>query len=81
MSDLNCDEALTWLYDFLGEELDDARRAEVGGHLDACHQCLEAFEFEAELRRVIVTRSAQRCPDELRARIASQLGRPPTEAG
>jgi len=81
MSEVNCHDVLTRLYDFLGSELDDERREEIGQHLDGCHHCLEVYEFEAELRKVIVARHIQRCPDALRARIAEQLRRPHTEPG
>jgi len=66
----DCSDAVHRLYHFLDGELDDARRTEIVIHLDACHDCLGAFDFEAELREVIARRCRDTVPDELRARIA-----------
>ena len=66
----NCDDAVHRLYHFLDGELDSARRTEIQRHLDACHPCLEAFDFEAELRQVVARKCQDRVPDALRARIA-----------
>ncbi len=68
-----CEEALHELYHFLDGELDDAKRVEIKRHLDACLPCLEAFDFEAELRTVVAQRCRERVPDSLRLRIAAAL--------
>ena len=65
-----CEEALHVLYHFLDGELTDDRRESIKAHLDSCSTCLGAFDFEVELRQVIVCRVQDRVPDELRLRIA-----------
>jgi anti-sigma factor (TIGR02949 family) len=65
-----CEEALHVLYDFLDGELTDDRRALIKAHLDGCTTCLGAFDFEVELRQVIVCRVQDRVPESLRLRIA-----------
>jgi mycothiol system anti-sigma-R factor len=67
--DHTCDEALTELYRFLDDELDEVTRLHIEVHLDGCSACLEAFDFEAELRKVIRSRCQERVPDELRDRV------------
>jgi len=47
-----------------------ASTAAIKAHLDGCTTCLGAFDFEVELRQVIVCRVQDRVPDELRLRIA-----------
>ncbi len=73
MSDHTCNDALTDLYQYLDHELDTETRAIVERHLSSCSPCLEAFDFEAELRKVIRDRSQERVPDELRAKVLAAL--------
>ena len=60
-------------YLFLDGELDDSARVRIESHLRQCSPCLEAFDFEAELRRIVADRCRDRVPDELRARIQTLL--------
>jgi mycothiol system anti-sigma-R factor len=71
--DAGCEEALEALYVFLDGELTDARRIEIRHHLDDCSPCLEAFDFEAELRLVIRQRCRDQVPESLRQRLADRL--------
>ena len=75
MSDHTCDDALKDLQIYLDGELDEALRMRIEVHLRGCSPCLEAFDFEAELRRVIADRSRDRCPEALRQRILAELER------
>ncbi len=65
-----CGDAVERLYDYLDGELDEARMALVKRHLDECLPCLEAFDFEAELRQVIARKCREPVPEQLRVRIA-----------
>lgn len=65
-----CEEALHELYHFLDGELTDERRQIISVHLDGCTTCLGAFDFEAELRRVVAERCRETVPEHLRLRIA-----------
>jgi mycothiol system anti-sigma-R factor len=73
MTDHSCEDALSELYRYLDGELDDQARNEISAHLDGCSPCLEAFDFEVELRRVVATRCQERVPDDLRNRILDVL--------
>lgn len=68
-----CQEALDTLYRFLDGELTDDRRTAIQAHLDRCSPCLEAFDFEAELKIVIARRCRDQVPDHLRSRVAQAL--------
>ena len=82
---VNCSEAVHVLYHFLDGELTPERKLLIEYHLDACHHCLEAFEFEVELRELIKERCREHVPDELRLRIkdllASEAAGPGTKGG
>ncbi|HKY15023.1 MAG TPA: mycothiol system anti-sigma-R factor [Microthrixaceae bacterium] len=71
--DHTCDDALNELYQFIDGELDDDGRARIESHLNNCSPCLEAFDFEADLRKVVAQRCQERVPDELRQRILDAL--------
>ena len=71
----DCNETLRELELFLDKELSEAARQEIHGHLEGCPDCLQAFDFHAELRIVI----AQKCsndemPPGLMAKIANCFG-------
>ncbi len=68
MSD--CQQTLRELQTYLDSELTDEIRLSVSTHLHGCSECLQAFDFHAELRLVI----QQKCrtdelPPDLVARI------------
>jgi len=68
-----CTEAAELLYSYMDGELTEERRVLIAAHLDACPPCLDAFDFEAELRVIISERCRERVPDHLRQRVADAL--------
>ena len=78
---VNCSEAVHVLYHFLDGELTPERKLLIEYHLDACHHCVEAFEFEIELRDLIKERCREHVPDELRLRIKDLLASEAVESG
>lgn len=73
MRDEDCNDAIQELYTFLDGELTEDRRNSIRGHLDDCHPCLEAFDFEAELRMVVSHHCRETVPEALKARITAIL--------
>jgi mycothiol system anti-sigma-R factor len=73
----HCIEILREVYIYLDGELTDDRRTLIRQHLDDCPPCLEAFEFEQDLRAVIAHRCREHVPDALRRRIADAIGLDP----
>ncbi|HEV2766276.1 MAG TPA: mycothiol system anti-sigma-R factor [Acidimicrobiales bacterium] len=71
---VECREYLAEVHEFLDGELGAERRTVVEIHLERCGPCLDAYDFEAELR-VVVSTSCQEneLPEGLRDRIASLL--------
>ena len=69
----DCRETLRELETFLDGQLTESDRVHIQQHLDDCSPCLEAYDFEAELRLVIKSRCTEQVPDALRARIAKAL--------
>jgi len=75
MTNHECDEAISELYRYIDGELDAEGLAHVEAHLRKCSPCLEAYDFEAELRQMIAAKSAQEMPSELRRQIIDVLDR------
>jgi len=66
----DCRQTIKELDLFLDDELSTDARTAIRHHLDACIDCLQAFDFHAELKIVV----AQKChndemPPDLLARI------------
>ncbi len=55
-NDYDCNDTLRELELFLDEELSDATRHTIHNHLQGCPDCLQAFDFHAELRTVIAAK-------------------------
>ncbi|MBO0732330.1 MAG: mycothiol system anti-sigma-R factor [Acidimicrobiaceae bacterium] len=68
-----CEEALDTLYHYLDGELTSERRQQIQRHLEGCSPCLEAFDFEAELKEIIARRCKDQVPESLRVRVAQAL--------
>jgi len=75
-----CDDAVAELYRYLDDELSDTERSSIEAHLRECSPCLEAFDFEAELKRVVAAGAHQPCPEALKAKIRALLSEPPAPA-
>jgi len=69
----DCESALAEIYTYLDGEMTDEKRSLIASHLDGCSPCVEAYDFEAELRMVISRRCRDEVPDTLRLRIAEKL--------
>jgi mycothiol system anti-sigma-R factor len=68
-----CQEAIHTLYHFLDGELTEQRRQQISEHLVECSPCLEAFDFEAELKLVIARKCRDQVPQALRDRVYRAL--------
>jgi mycothiol system anti-sigma-R factor len=69
----DCKEALSILYDYLDGELTEDRRRAIKAHLEGCAPCLQAFDWEAELKAVVARCCKDQVPQGLRERIARAL--------
>jgi len=67
----NCDEAISSLYSFLDRELTADEMVRIRTHLEDCSPCLEAFDFEAELRIVVKAKCNESLPSGLMDRLLS----------
>lgn len=67
----DCKETIRELDAYLDGELPDDLRHHIHAHLDGCMDCLQAFDFQAELKAAIRRKcSNDKLPDGLLERIA-----------
>ncbi len=68
----DCRETIRELDLFLDDELSDEMRTAIRHHLDGCSDCLQTFDFHAELKIVV----AEKCRnDEMPADLLSKIER------
>ncbi|MEO5723679.1 MAG: zf-HC2 domain-containing protein [Ilumatobacteraceae bacterium] len=68
----DCNQTLRELERFLDHELSDGAHTAISAHLGGCHDCLEKFDFHAELKQVI----AEKCHhDEMPAGLLERIER------
>ncbi len=83
MADHDCDAVLASVHELLEGELGPGRRRELAGRLSECGHCLEAIEFEVELKLAVQASCREDLPpgmlDRLRAVLAAE--RPGSEPG
>jgi mycothiol system anti-sigma-R factor len=72
--DVDCDEVLRKVYSFIDNELEGASLDEIRQHLDECAPCLEQFDLERSLKK-LVHRSCtgEHAPEGLRERILMRI--------
>ncbi len=49
----DCNETLAEIWNFFDDQLSDHARQSIQSHLGECTDCLQAFDFYAELRDVV----------------------------
>ena len=69
---MNCREVVTRLHQFVDRELSPEEVAEVQRHLDDCPPCLQMFQLEAHMRRLVRRACCEMAPESLKVRIMNQ---------
>lgn len=71
---IDCDDVLDELYVYMDDETDDATRARIRQHLEACAPCLRQYGLEQDVRSLIARCcGSDRAPDRLRDRIKVRI--------
>jgi len=66
---MQCDDALRLLAQYLDRELSDGEHAEVERHLRTCRSCFSRAEFERRLKGELAALTAADVPTALQDRI------------
>jgi mycothiol system anti-sigma-R factor len=72
--DVDCAEVLKRVYTFIDNELEDASVEEIRQHLDECGPCLDYFDLERSVKK-LVHRSCtgEHAPEGLRERVLLRI--------
>ena len=62
VNDINCDEAIKHLMDYLDNYLKHQRKSELEKHLASCSSCMNRFEFQKSLKTKISSLADQSDP-------------------
>lgn len=71
----DCNETIRELERFLDDELTHETRHAIRTHLDGCMDCLQAFDFHAELKQIVAAKcNSDEMPPGLLSRIEQCFG-------
>ncbi|NBO54495.1 MAG: mycothiol system anti-sigma-R factor [Actinobacteria bacterium] len=71
----DCNETLAEIWRFFDDQLSEAARADIQSHLGECTDCLQAFDFYAELKTVVAKSvHDDTIPESLRIKIFECFG-------
>jgi mycothiol system anti-sigma-R factor len=69
----DCDDVLNQVFEYLDGELTENDVAKIQQHLDECSPCLREHDLDQALKALVRRSCTERAPDELRARILTQI--------
>jgi anti-sigma factor (TIGR02949 family) len=72
-TNMQCDDALRLLAQYLDRELTDGEHTEIERHLRTCRSCFSRSEFERRLKGELAALSAADVPTTLQHRIRALL--------
>jgi anti-sigma factor (TIGR02949 family) len=70
---LECEEAVAKLLEFLDGELDEIAGRGIERHLETCRECFERAEFERRLRERVAQAAVAPAPESLRRRVRALM--------
>ncbi len=71
--ELDCQEALDHLYEYLDDEVDTEDHARIAQHLHECGPCLHEFDVERIVKKLVARSCCESAPAQLRGRLAAQF--------
>ena len=71
--EIDCDEVMRQLFDFLDGEVEETVDHEIHHHIDECRSCFTRVEFERVLKERIRASKDQALPESLQDRITDLM--------
>lgn len=71
--EIDCDEVMRQLFDFLDGEVDETAEHEIHHHIDECRSCFSRVEFERVLKERIRGSKDEALPESLQKRVADLM--------
>lgn len=70
---ITCEEVIAHMFEYLDDETDAEKRANIERHLEKCRACFSRAEFEKALRAKVRQVGDEKAPAELRRRVKTLL--------
>ncbi|HET9734769.1 MAG TPA: zf-HC2 domain-containing protein [Burkholderiales bacterium] len=70
---INCEQALKQILDYVDRELGEHERAAMQAHLHTCKSCFSRMEFERRLKEKVGAVCDEEVPAQLAARVKGLL--------
>jgi anti-sigma factor (TIGR02949 family) len=74
-SQIECEEAVSRLLEYLDGELNEPAGSQVERHLKTCRECFGRAEFEQRVRRLVAETGSAPAPESLRRRTRALMKR------
>jgi anti-sigma factor (TIGR02949 family) len=71
--EVDCDEVMRQLFDFLDDEVEEVAGHEIHHHIDECRSCFSRVEFERVLKERVRASKEEVLPDSLQGRITELM--------
>lgn len=71
--DIDCDEVMRQLFDFLDGEVNVAAHDEIHQHIEDCRSCFSRVEFERQLKSRVQGAGKGAAPGSLHRRVADLM--------
>lgn len=74
-SEIECEQAVARLLEYMDGSLDEAARSRVERHLETCRECFSRAELERRLRQRVAETGTAPAPQSLRRRVRALMSR------
>jgi anti-sigma factor (TIGR02949 family) len=71
--EIDCDEVMRQLFDFMDGEVEETAEHEIHHHIDECRSCFSRVEFERVLKERVRASKEEALPDSLQGRITELM--------
>jgi mycothiol system anti-sigma-R factor len=70
---ITCNQAMTMLFKYLDDELDDVSEADIKQHVHDCRECFSRVDFEEKLRDKVRQSAQSRVPADIQKRLKNLI--------
>ncbi|MBE9557497.1 MAG: zf-HC2 domain-containing protein [Proteobacteria bacterium] len=71
--EIDCDEVMRQIFDYLDEEVDETVACELQAHIDDCRSCFSRVEFERVLKDRVRDSKVETLPESMQERITELM--------
>ncbi len=69
----DCEKAIQSLYEFIDQEIDSASCEQIQAHLDSCVDCMDEYQLEEVVKRIVGRSCHEIAPEPLREKVLFRI--------